>query len=231
MNLISFKIHKAGWPFIGIFALVALIFYSFSHFLGVVGFILTLWCLYFFRDPDRVVPTKESLILSPADGHIQAIEMAPMPKELGTKGEFLRISIFLNIFDVHVNRVPVSGILLKSVYHAGQFLNASLDKASDLNERHSYLLKVELRQSKLTTKIAFVQIAGLIARRILSTIEEGDRLIAGERFGMIRFGSRMDVYLPLNVAPLVCVGQYVLGGETPLADLTSEDLPREGLLK
>ncbi len=231
MHLISLKIHKAGWPFIGIFALVALILYSFSHFLGALGFILTLWCLYFFRDPDRVVPTKESLILSPADGHIQAIEMAPMPKELGVKGEFLRISIFLNIFDVHVNRVPVSGILLKSVYHAGQFLNASLDKASDLNERHSYLLKVELRQSKLTTKIAFVQIAGLIARRILSTIEEGDRLIAGERFGIIRFGSRMDVYLPLNVAPLVCVGQYVLGGETPLADLTSEDLPREGLLK
>ncbi|MBS0185878.1 MAG: phosphatidylserine decarboxylase family protein [Proteobacteria bacterium] len=231
MNSVSLKIHKAAWPFVGVFILITLIFFSFSKFLGVLGLILTLWCLYFFRDPDRVVPTREGLVLSPADGHVQAIELASMPKELGLKGEFLRISIFLNIFDVHVNRVPISGILLKSVYHAGQFLNASLDKASDLNERHSYLLKVELEHPKITTKIAFVQIAGLIARRILSTIEEGDRLIAGERFGMIRFGSRMDVYLPLHIAPLVCVGQYVLGGETPLADLTSEEPARKGLLK
>lgn len=231
MNLVSFKIHKAGWPIIGIFGFIALIFLSFSPFLGCLGLMLTLWCIYFFRDPDRLVPIKESLVLSPADGHVQAIEIAEGLKELGQKGQFTRISIFLNIFDVHVNRVPISGILLKSVYHPGQFLNASFDKASELNERHSYLLKVDLKSSKISTKIAFVQIAGLIARRIISTIEEGDRLVGGERFGIIRFGSRMDVYLPLHVAPLVCVGQYVLGGETPLADLESTEPPREGVLR
>ena len=231
MNLLSFKINKAGWPFIGIFGVVSLILFSFSHFLGCIGFILTAWCVYFFRDPDRVVPTKEGLILSPADGMIQAIETAHAPKELDMKGQFLRISIFLNVFNVHVNRIPISGIILKSVYHPGQFLNASLDKASDLNERHSYLLKVDLGEKKINTKIAFVQIAGLIARRIVSEIEEGDAPHTGDRFGIIRFGSRMDVYLPLNISPLVCVGQKVHGGESILADLLSEEPPREGILK
>lgn len=231
MNLLSFKINKAGWPFIGIFALVSFILFSFSHFLGCVGFILTAWCVYFFRDPDRVVPLKEGLILSPADGVIQAIETATAPKELGMKGQFLRISIFLNVFNVHVNRIPISGIVLKSVYHPGQFLNASFDKASDLNERHSYLLKVNLEEKKINTQIAFVQIAGLIARRIVSEIEEGDTAHVGDRFGIIRFGSRMDVYVPLNVAPLVCIGQKVLAGETVLADLLSDEPPREGVLK
>lgn len=231
MSLLSFKINRAGWPFIVVFGLISLILFSFSHFIGCIGFILTAWCVYFFRDPDRVVPIKEGLILSPADGVIQAIETANAPKELSVQGQFLRISIFLNVFNVHVNRIPISGLLLKSVYHPGQFLNASLDKASDLNERHSYLLKTDLKEKTINVKIAFVQIAGLIARRIVSHVEEGDTVFAGDRFGIIRFGSRMDVYIPLNVSPLVCIGQKVLGGETPLADLLSGESPREGILK
>ena len=211
--------------------LISFILWHFSHLLGSIGFILTAWCIYFFRDPDRYVPTKESLILSPADGVVQAIEISPAPKELDIKGDFLRISIFLNVFNVHVNRVPISGVLLKSVYHPGQFLNASFDKASTLNERHSYLLKVDLKNSKTTATIAFIQIAGLIGRRILSSVEEGERLQGGERFGMIRFGSRMDVYLPLTLSPLVCVGQQVIGGETPLADLESHEAPRDAILR
>lgn len=219
-------IHSAGLPIILVFILVTLFLLSFSKALGAIGILLTAWCVYFFRDPNRSVPTRPGLIVSPADGVVCAIETVQAPKELNLKGDFCRISIFLNVFNVHVNRIPIQGTILKSVYHPGQFLNASFDKASELNERHSYLLNVEGLQNA-SLKIAFVQIAGLIARRIISTIEEGEEVQTGERFGIIRFGSRVDVYLPMTISPLVCVGQSTIGGETVLADLLSREAPRE----
>lgn len=217
-------IHKDGWKFVGVFALIALILYSISGFLGGVGFILTGWCLYFFRDPRRVTPTREGLIISPADGMVQSIVQAPLPKELGA-GEDLhtRISVFLNVFDVHVNRVPAPGTVQKIVYHKGLFFNASLDKASEHNERQTVVVKLDSGQD-----LTFVQIAGLIARRIRCDIQEGQKVKAGERYGLIRFGSRVDVYLPQGGEPLVCVGQRVVCGETVLADLKSKEKARQG---
>ncbi len=228
-SLISTRIHSAGYPIILAFVLVTLVLLMLSKPLGIIGILLTAWCVYFFRDPERVIPTRPGLVVSPADGLVCAIETAQAPKELDLKGDFCRISIFLNVFDVHVNRIPIQGSILKSAYHPGQFLNASLDKASDLNERHSYLLSTpDSRSPHASLKIAFVQIAGLIARRIVSEIEEGEDVQTGQRFGIIRFGSRVDLYLPLTIAPLVCVGQRVIGGETVLADLLSQEKPREG---
>ena len=217
----SFTIHRAGWPIILGFILITLILFSFSLILGGIGLLLTIWCIYFFRDPVRMVPQGDSFVVSPADGLIQSIEQASMPKELELEGTFLKISIFLNVFDVHVNRTPLEGVLVKSIYHPGQFLNASFDKASELNERHSYLLRTTYSKgkSRTTADIAFVQIAGLVARRIVSEVEVGDHLGCGQRIGIIRFGSRVDVYLPQDCSPIVAVGQRVVGGETILADL------------
>ena len=195
--------------------------------MGVVGFILTGWCLYFFRDPQRVTPTREGLVVSPADGLIVAIAKVNPPSELGLKdGKWQRISIFLNVFDVHINRIPMDGRIKKSVYYPGKFFNASLDKASEFNERQSLVLEVKKGQ-----EIAFVQIAGLIARRIRCDVQENQQVQAGERYGLIRFGSRVDLYLPEETPVHVVEGQRVIGGESILADFNSEETSRSGVVR
>jgi phosphatidylserine decarboxylase len=217
-------IAAEGWPFIAGGALASLLLLWLWPPIGWVLVLLTLWCLYFFRDPDRVVPLRSGLVLSPADGVVQAIANAPPPEELGMGPRPRpRISIFLNIFDVHVNRVPAAGTVTGLAYHKGTFVNASLDKASLDNERNAVRLQLEDG-----AELAFVQIAGLVARRIVCRLKEGERVKAGERFGMIRFGSRADIYLPEGVAPLVAVGQRAVAGETVLADLRSSEPERLG---
>jgi len=224
LKTVMVPIHRAGWPFIAAFAIVSALLFSVSQPLGWIGLVLTAWCAYFFRDPDRVVPTRPGLVVSPGDGVVSMITEAAPPPELGMGDERLpRISIFLNVFNVHVNRVPADGIIKTVAYHAGKFLNASLDKASDLNERNS--IRLTLADGR---EIAFVQIAGLVARRILCHVADGQEVRAGERYGLIRFGSRCDVYLPKGTQPLVCVGQTTIGGETVLADLAGEEPQRHG---
>lgn len=208
-------INREGSAFIALSALltfVATIFWTGFLFIGLP---LTAWCIYFFRDPNRTTPVREGLVIAPADGVVCSVTEAPPPEELemGAK-PMLRIATFMNVFDVHVNRAPVDGTVVKMDYRPGKFVNADLDKASTDNERQS--IRIETPQGK---EIAVVQIAGLVARRILCDIEPGDELRAGERFGMIRFGSRVDLYLPKGVAPLVCEGQRMIAGETVMADL------------
>jgi phosphatidylserine decarboxylase len=217
-------INRDGYLFIGIFALAAIILSMLSHWLGCLGWVATLWCVYFFRDPPRVSPLRDGLILSPADGRVCAIERVKI-LDLGD-GEFTRISIFLNVFDVHINRIPASGQITDLHYHHGKFLNASLDKASEDNERQ--VVKMRLAGGK---EIVFVQIAGLVARRIVCHLSNGQQVAAGERFGLIRFGSRMDIYLPQGVEPQVIVGQRAVGGETILADCASEEPARTGVIR
>ncbi len=209
-------INREGYRFVAIFAGITLLLFLFTWpLLGWIGVILTLWCVYFFRDPDRHVPTRDGLIVSPADGVVQLIERAVPPEELGLGPDpRLRISIFLNVFNVHVNRVPIGGTVIRQVYRSGKFLNASLDKASEENERHA----IHLRDND-GNDIVFVQIAGLIARRILCYLSDNQVVRTGERFGLIRFGSRTDIYLPDGVEPLIGVGQNMIGGETIIADL------------
>lgn len=210
-------IHKEGYLFVGIFAIVTFILSSFSQVLFVIGLFLTAWCVYFFRNPQRYTPVVPDAVISAADGVIQSIGEAPCPAELGLgKENMLKISVFLNVMNVHVNRNPVDGKVVKLHYHHGKFLNASLDKASTQNERQSILL-----ETKSGVKVACVQIAGLIARRIVCDLEDGDEVQAGSRFGIIRFGSRVDIYLPRKTIPLVCEGQTVVAGETILANLKS----------
>lgn len=217
-------IHSDGWKFVGIFAFITLILSIFSGFLGYVGVVLTAWCFYFFRNPERVTPTQKGLIISPADGKVVGVKEVVPPKEfdMGTE-PMLRISIFLNVFDVHINRIPVDGVIKKIIYHPGRFFNASLDKASEHNERQSLIITTEEG-----TDIACVQIAGLIARRIRCDVTEGESIKAGFRYGLIRFGSRADVYLPRHVAPLVIEGQRMVAGETVLADLHGKGEARTG---
>ncbi len=213
-----------GVPFVAIFAGVTLVLGLLWQPLGWIGLILTIWCYYFFRDPVRVTPQRAGLVISPADGVVSAIEPAAPPPELGLDpAPLTRVSIFMSVFNCHVNRAPVAGTVTAMAYHPGAFLSASLDKASDENERHGVVLKMEDGRS-----LAVVQIAGLVARRIVAWIRPGDRLTAGERFGLIRFGSRLDVYLPEGVAPQVMVGQTAVAGETVLADLTSGEPARSG---
>jgi phosphatidylserine decarboxylase len=209
-------IHREGWRFIAIFAAVTLLlFWLGFQPLAWLGVILTLWCAYFFRDPERVTPLGDGLVVSPADGRVSAIETVIPPPELDLPREpMTRISIFMNVFDVHVNRSPVPGRVVKLTYVPGLFLNAELDKASEDNERQA--LTLEMTNG---TKLGVVQIAGLIARRIVKFVGEGESLSVGQRFGLIRFGSRVDVYLPKSVAPLACLGQRAVAGETVLADL------------
>ena len=218
-------IHKEGYKFIAIFAAATLFLFLFSNFFGVVGLILTLWCVYFFRDPIRVVPQVDSYVVSPADGLVQKIVTAVPPAELGMGDEEMtRVSIFLNVFDVHVNRIPISGNISALHYHPGKFFNASLDKASVDNERQSIL--IETADNK---KIAVVQIAGLVARRIVCDLNENDQVKTGDRFGIIRFGSRVDVYLPLGINPSVVEGQRAIGGETVIADMKGSKPALEGI--
>lgn len=224
MKSILAPIHQAGWPFILLFAALTLIMLMFSHTFGLIGLILTGWCIYFFRNPRRVTPLNPGLIISPGDGIITKIEKATPPKELKwTKKSLTRISIFLNVFDVHVNRIPVDGVISKIQYHPGKFFNASLDKASEFNERNSLLIQTPSGQEVLV-----VQIAGLIARRILCEVTEGQEVQAGQTFGIIRFGSRVDLYLPEGVNSLVMEGQRMIGGETVMGDLTSHGPQRLG---
>ena len=213
-------INREGHRFIAIFAGITLLLFLFTWpLLGWIGVILTLWCVYFFRDPERHVPTREGLIVSPADGVVQLIERALPPEELGLGSDArLRISIFLNVFNVHVNRAPIGGTVIRQVYRPGKFLNASLDKASEENERHAVHLK-----DKAGNDIVFVQIAGLVARRIVCYLTDNQEIRTGERFGLIRFGSRTDIYLPDGVEPLVGVGQNMCGGETIIADLQAKN--------
>jgi phosphatidylserine decarboxylase len=208
-------IHREGYIFIIIFAVVSFVVSSFSSTFGWIGAISTVWCVYFFRNPERITPSGDNLIISAADGIVQSIkETSPPPElELGDE-EMIRVSIFLNIFNVHVNRIPANGKILALHYHPGKFFNASLDKASVYNERQSVLM-----ETKDKKKIAFVQIAGLIARRIVCDLEEENEVKAGQRYGIIRFGSRVDIYLPLKTAILVAVGQTCIGGETIIADM------------
>ena len=209
------KIHKEGFIFIGLFALISIILSLISTILGYAGFIITAWCAYFFRDPNRVVPQTDGIVVSPADGVVHAIvenSCPPQELELENTPNWTRVSIFLNIFNVHVNRVPTSGKIIKSVYNPGKFLNASLDKASIDNERQ--VLLVETTNEK---KIIFTQIAGLIARRIRCDIRKDDHVKTGQRFGLIRFGSRCDIYLPKDIKPKVIVGQKTIAGETLIA--------------
>ena len=214
-------IHREGWPFIGIFLAVTIVLGWLWAPLLVPGGILTAWCTYFFRNPDRVTPTASGLVVSPADGVVQMIEAAPPPAELEMgPAPLTRVSVFMNVFNVHVNRIPTDGTITGLSYRPGKFLNASLDKASIDNERQSVRMTTAQGHD-----IAFVQIAGLVARRILCTLKTHQAVRAGERFGMIRFGSRVDVYLPDGVAPRVCVGQLCVAGETVLADLTAGGLP------
>ena len=218
-------IHKEGYRFIAIFAALTLaLFKWFPEPLGWVGVILTLWCVYFFRDPERVTPIQKDLIISPADGHVSMIETVKVPDELDLGcDEAVRISVFMNVFDVHVNRSPIDGKIHKITYIPGKFVNAELDKASEHNERQA--LSIETENG---TRIGCVQIAGLVARRIVKFVSQGDQLVAGQRFGLIRFGSRVDVYLPKGHEALVCVGQKAVAGETVLADLALDQNARTG---
>ncbi|WP_374308526.1 phosphatidylserine decarboxylase [Dongia sp.] len=220
-------IHRAGWPFLAIFAAVTVILWWIAEPLGFVGLLLTLWCAYFFRDPDRITPNRPGLIISPADGVVQMIQPAVPPAELGLdQRPRTRISVFMDVLSVHINRAPVDGEVIGVAYRPGKFVNAALDKASDENERSSMHLRTNDGHD-----IVVVQIAGLVARRILSWTKTGQRLRAGERYGMIRFGSRVDVYLPDGVQPLVAVGQQAVAGETVLADFRSEEAARLGEMR
>ncbi|OJX11681.1 MAG: phosphatidylserine decarboxylase [Caedibacter sp. 37-49] len=220
-------VHREGWIFVGLFFICSVLLNHLSGFLGTVGFILTGWCLYFFRDPQRVTPTREGLVVSPADGLIVAITSANPPSELGLKeGKWQRISIFLNVFDVHINRIPMDGRIKKSIYYPGKFFNASLDKASEFNERQSLVLETNQKQ-----EIAFVQIAGLIARRIRCDVQENQQVQSGERYGLIRFGSRVDLYVPEKTPILVIEGQKVIGGESVIADFNTKEGSRSGVVR
>ncbi len=220
-------VHRAGWPFLAIFAVITVILWWVAQPLGFLGVLLTIWCAYFFRDPDRVTPTRPGLVISPADGVVQMIQPAVPPAELGLdQRPRMRISIFMDVLSVHINRAPVDGEVVAVAYRPGKFLNAALDKASDENERSSMHLRTTDGHD-----FCVVQIAGLVARRILSWTQAGQKLRAGERYGMIRFGSRVDVYLPDGLQPLVSVGQLAVAGETVLADFRSEEAARLGEMR
>jgi phosphatidylserine decarboxylase len=207
-------IHKEGYPFIAIGIVSMLVLGSLWRPFGWVAALITLWICYFFRDPARATAQREGLVISPADGRVSMIATCVPPPELDLPAEpMTRISVFMNVFDCHVNRAPVAGRLAKMVYTPGLFLNAELDKASDDNERNALVI------DSGSHRIVVVQIAGLIARRIVPFVKEGHELFAGERFGLIRFGSRVDVYLPEGVKPMVTEGQSAIAGETILADL------------
>ncbi len=210
-------VHPEGYPFIGIFALASLVLMWLWPPLGWIGTVLTLWCVYFFRDPPRVTPVREGIVVSPADGRVSQIINAMPPKEFGLGDRpLLRLSIFMSVFDCHVNRSPVSGRIDRVLYRAGKFVSADLDKASEDNERNAFVIVTPAGQ-----RIGVVQIAGLVARRIVTFSRAGEAVSAGQRIGMIRFGSRLDVYLPAGTVPLVGQGQTAISGETVLADLAA----------
>lgn len=228
LDKIIYAIHPEGWRFVGIFTAITGAFWLFLPSLFGLGVILTLWCAYFFRDPKRVTPQDSDLVVSPADGRVVNIQKIVPPAELDlSTSELYKVSIFLNVFDVHINRSPVAGVIKRIIYYPGKFLNASLDKASEYNERNALVI-----QTVSGKKIGVTQIAGLIARRIVSFVNQEDTIDAGERFGLIRFGSRVDIYLPEGVTPQVIKGQYMIGGESIIANLsTHDDALREGKIQ
>jgi phosphatidylserine decarboxylase len=216
-------VHRDGHKFVAIALGLTLLLFIIWPPLGWIFAILTLYVAYFFRDPDRVTPLREGLIISPADGRVSMIEKVKLPAELGLAGEErVRVSIFLSVLDVHINRSPVAGRIVRSLYIPGAFLNAAADKASEDNERRTIVI-----ETASGVQIVVVQIAGLIARRIVTFAAEGETVGVGQRFGLIRFGSRVDVYLPPGHQPLVAIGQRAVGGETVLADLKSDEPERE----
>jgi phosphatidylserine decarboxylase len=215
-------LHPEGYPFIGGFALASLFLFWLWSPLGWLGTVATLWCAYFFRDPARVTPAREGIVVAPADGRVSQVANTAPPKELGLGERALpRVSIFMSVFDCHINRSPVAGRIERIIYRAGKFISADLDKASEDNERNAFIIATVSGQ-----RIATVQIAGLVARRIVSFAREGEAIAAGQRIGMIRFGSRVDVYLPEGTRPLVAEGQTAIAGETVLADLRGTDAGR-----
>jgi phosphatidylserine decarboxylase len=211
-------IHPEGYPFIGGFALASLILFWLWTPLGWIGTVLTVWCALFFRDPIRVTPVREGIVVAPADGRVSMISHAVPPAELGLGDKALpRVSIFMSVFNCHVNRAPIAGKIERIAYRPGAFINAELDKASEDNERNSLVI------SSTNGRIGVIQIAGLVARRIVCFVKEGQLIGAGERFGLIRFGSRLDVYLPEGTRALVSEGQTAVAGETVLADFGLRD--------
>lgn len=216
------SIHKEGYIFIAIAILFTLIAFSFSKGVGALCLILTVWCVTFFRNPERVTSDEKNLIISPADGIVEMISYVKPPLELNMPDEeMLRVSIFLSVFNVHVNRIPISGTVKTLKYNPGKFFNASLDKASEFNERQSISILTDEG-----TEFAVVQIAGLVARRIVCDLNETQPVKAGERFGIIRFGSRVDLYMPKNLKLEVLMGQHMVGGETVIARLGNAKLAK-----
>jgi phosphatidylserine decarboxylase len=209
-------IHPAGWPFIFIFVVVSILITAFWSPFALPGTLLSLWCVYFFRNPVRTTPVTDNLIIAPADGRVLSTGVTPAPSDLDLPdGEWRRVAIFMNVFDVHVNRAPVAGRVTATSYHAGKFLNASLDKAAEANERQNIVMETTSGQA-----IGIVQIAGLVARRILLEAGIGDQLAIGQQLGIIRFGSRVDVWIPADTPVLVMEGQRTVAGETVLADMS-----------
>lgn len=214
-------VHKEGYRFVAMFFGASVLLGFVADPLFWIGMVLTAWCAYFFRDPERVTPIDEDLVISPADGRVSSVVRMTPPEELGLgSDEMLRISVFMNVFNCHVNRAPVAGRITRKVYSKGSFLNAELDKASSENERSGLVIATARHGD-----IGVVQIAGLVARRILCWSDEGEQLDAGERFGLIRFGSRLDVFLPATARSLVSVGQTAIAGETMLAEFGSSKGP------
>ena len=214
-------VHREGYRFVAIFFGVSVLLGFIADPLFWIGLVLTAWCAYFFRDPERVTPLDDDVVVSPADGRVSSVVRMKPPEELGLgSDEMLRISVFMNVFNCHVNRSPVAGRVVRKVYSKGSFLNAELDKARSENERSGLVIETERHG-----EIGVVQIAGLVARRILCWSEEGETLDAGERFGLIRFGSRLDVFLPAGARSLVSVGQTAIAGETMLAEFGSAKGP------
>lgn len=219
-------IHREGRPFIAIALVATLVIGYFISPLFWIGLLLTGWVCYFFRDPQRVTPVGDGLVVSPADGVVSLVGLARPPSELELGTEpLMRVSIFMNVFNCHVNRAPIGGKILRVAYRAGEFLNAELDKASEQNERNGLVIEAG------ETQIGVVQIAGLVARRIVCFVREGESLSAGERFGLIRFGSRLDVYFPAGTQPKVALGQTMIAGETVLADLSQPQGPAQTLTR
>ena len=206
------KIHAEGYKFLVIAGIITIVFYIFSNFLGLIGLVFTIWVYYFFRDPERVIIDDDNYLVSPADGEVIKVEEVDGPKELGLENKkFKKISVFMNVFDCHVNRTPCAGKIEEILYKPGKFVNASLDKASEDNERNYFKIK-----DPHNNDIIVVQIAGLVARRIVCESNKDQELKQGDRIGMIRFGSRADIYYE-NYEPLVKVGQKAISGETLLA--------------
>lgn len=220
LKLIYFPIHREGYKFVAIFAIITAILAIFSSKIGLIGLVLTIWCIFFFRDPERIIPVDDNIIVSPADGKVIKVEFGvDAPKDIILDAKYKdvkwnKISVFLNVFNVHVNRIPLSGKIIKTSYKPGKFLSANVDEASEQNERNAILL-----QDEKGNDIIFVQVAGMVARRIISDVKEGQNVKIGDRYGIIRFGSRADMYFPENIEIKALLGQTMIGGETVIAKI------------